>query len=87
MYQGFFGGDYAHVVELVEEVVGEADSGGVLRVEFFKSGYDLGDHAADFVVFLVVVSILDVVSTHNLFVVSSVGWCGVVEGGGLRVSE
>ena len=67
MYQGFLGGDDAHVVELVEEVVGEVDSGGVLGVKFFECRDELGDHATDFVVFLVIISILDVVSTHNLF--------------------
>ena len=55
------GVDDAHVVEFIEELFGGFDSELVVGREEFDFGDESSDHAADFVVVMVVISVLEVV--------------------------
>lgn len=52
---------------LVKQLVCHLNSGRVLRVQFPQCVGDLRDHAAELVVFLVIISVLNMIAPHDLW--------------------
>mmetsp|Transcript_10571 Transcript_10571/g.25884 ORF Transcript_10571/g.25884 Transcript_10571/m.25884 type:complete len:209 (+) Transcript_10571:149-775(+) len=64
--QALLAGDRAHVVELLQQRVGQRQPVRVARVQRLEHADELGDHAAELVVLLVIVAVLQVVPPHHL---------------------
>ena len=64
--QTLLGGNGAHVVQLVEQGVGELQTRRIPGVQLLQDAHEFGHHAAQLVVLLVVVAVLQVVPADHL---------------------